>query len=280
MVSRSIERAQRKVEERNFEIRKSLLEYDSVMNEQRIIVYDQRQEWLQEEGLKEMFLEYFEATLSEKILEYTDPEVHRDKWNVAELCNWLKETCLIETTPNEITSAIESNEDITAKLMEKIATAYDEKEKAVGEKSQRQLEKYLLLQTLDRKWMDHLYAMDLLKESIHLRGYAGQDPKLLYKREGYEMFQELLDSLRLETVDIVMRLTPAEEDDLILEEHAITDIIHNDFGAYEAEAEVAGANAGEIVVKQIINAEEKVGRNDPCICGSGKKYKKCCGKGQ
>ncbi|MHC4871076.1 MAG: preprotein translocase subunit SecA [Planctomycetota bacterium] len=279
MVSRSIERAQRKVEERNFEIRKSLLEYDSVMNEQRIIVYEQRQEWLQEEGLKEMFLEYFENTLSEKIAEHADPETHRDNWTVPELCNWLKETCLVETTPNEITLAVENNEDIIAKLMEKITGSYEEKEKAIGEKNQRQLEKYLLLQTLDRKWMDHLYAMDLLKESIHLRGYAGQDPKLLYKREGYDMFQELLDSLRVETVDIVMKLTPAEEEDLILEEHAITDIIHNDFGAYEAEAEAAGANAGEVVVKQIVNTENKVGRNDPCICGSGKKYKKCCGKG-
>jgi preprotein translocase subunit SecA len=279
MVSRSIERAQRKVEERNFEIRKNLLEYDSVLNEQRQLVYERRQAWLMADGLRETFADFFYDTLAARLPEYADPAMQREAWDLTGLGNWLAETFLVELNPQELGALLEDpGGDPVEALQEKVMAVYDRKEREFGPEAQRQLESYLLLQTLDRKWMDHLYAMDLLKEGIHLRGYAGQDPKLLYKREGYEMFEELWDSLREEVVSAVLRVRPVAEEELALEEHDIEEAIHDEFGQYESAQEQAGANAGEIHHEPIVRAERKVKPNEPCPCGSGKKYKKCCGR--
>ncbi|MBN1256164.1 MAG: SEC-C domain-containing protein, partial [Planctomycetes bacterium] len=280
MVANAIERAQRKVEERNFEIRKNLLDYDGVMNEQRMIIYDRRQTWLEERDLRETMLDYIDETLEARIMEFADPEKRSEEWNLPELCVWLRETLLVEMTPAELKTIVEKQQEALLDAINKrVQQAYAQKEQEIGEAQQREMEKYLLLQTLDRKWMDHLYAMDLLREGINLRSYAGQDPKLIYKREGYEMFQELWDTLREEVISIIMKIRPAkEEEPMELEEAEVGAEVHGDFSAYEAAQERAGANAGEVHHEPIVRSEKKVSRNDPCPCGSGKKYKKCCGR--
>jgi preprotein translocase subunit SecA len=279
MVSRSIERAQRKVEERNYEIRKNLLEYDAVMNEQRLIVYDRRQSWLAGADVRETILEYLNESIDLHATGFVDPEMHRDTWNAGGLCTWLAETFFLEIKPAEVEEALENKETPFLEwLGGRLEAAYEAKEQEIGAEVQRELEKYLLLQTLDRKWMDHLYAMDLMKESIHLRGYAGQDPKLIYKREGYEMFAELWDSLRDEVCELVMKARPAREEEMYLEERDVEAAVHDEFGQYEAAQEAAGANAGEVRIEPIINDERKVGPNEPCPCGSGRKFKKCCAR--
>ena len=142
------------------------------------------------------------------------------------------------------------------------------------------LEKILLLETIDRKWMDHLYAMDLLKEGIHLRGYAGQDPKIRYKVEGFEMFQEMWDSLEMEVAQLVMKLSPVQEQEEIepTSKVEIGKEIHQEFNGYADDAAALGKNVGEVISTTIVNTGPQIGGNDPCPCGSGKKYKKCCGR--
>jgi len=284
MVSRSIERAQRKVEERNFEIRKNLLEYDSVMNEQRMIVYDRRQAWLRERGLRDTIRDYFEESLEHHLSTQAAIDAGPAERDLPAFAAWLRDELLVEVEPEEIDRMLEEHADIRADLLGRVDAAYAAKEQELGEKDQRQIEKYLLLQTLDRKWMDHLYAMDLLKESIHLRSFAGQDPKLIYKREGYEMFAELWDSHREEVVGLAMKVRPAPaEEEMELQETAdISETIHDTFGAYEEASRTAGAGAGATDESAkpvtIVRTEEKIPRNAPCPCGSGRKYKKCCGR--
>jgi preprotein translocase subunit SecA len=278
MVSRRIEGAQRRVEERNFEIRKSLLEYDEVMNEQRLIVYERRQAWLEERGLRETALDFLRTAVAWRVEDYAPPESHRDAWDLPALTRWLEENLLVEFAPQELAATAEDpDQSLADAIMARVEKAYATKEREIGERAQRELEKYLLLQTLDRKWMDHLYAMDLLKQGIHLRGYAGQDPKLLYKREGYEMFEELWGSLQDEVAGLVLKVRPVEEDEeLEYEEVEVEQAIHDQFGQYEAAQESAGANAGETHHEPIVRNQPKVGPNDACPCGSGRKYKKCC----
>ncbi len=248
MVTRTVENAQRKVEERNFEIRRNLLEYDQVMNEQRLVIYERRQKWLEGRELRESMFEFCENHVTRKV----DEQLGRNaaEWDLPALCRFMADTFLVEVTPAELEAMREQPDPPAAiddLLRERLADAYGKKEERLGSEMMRMLEKFLLLEIMDRKWMDHLYAMDLLKEGIHLWGYAGQDPKIRYKREGYELFEELWDSFQAEVSDLVMKVAPVQEV-RPAEQVKIQATVHDDF-------------------------------NDPCPCGSGKKYKKCCGRG-
>ncbi|MFH0911831.1 MAG: preprotein translocase subunit SecA [Planctomycetota bacterium] len=279
MVNRSIERAQRKVEERNFEIRKNLLEYDSVMNEQRFIIYDRRQAWLEGRDLRETVFDYLRDALERQVQALTPPETRAADRDLLALAVFLKDAFLLEVPVKELEALYEAKADVTAALFERLAAAYEAKEAAIGPENHRELEKFLLLQTLDRKWMDHLYAMDLLKEGIHLRSYGGQDPKLIYKREGYEMFEELWASHQEEVTSLIMKIRPVREEAPALRQAVdIGETIHDSFGAYEDAAQSAGAGIGERHAVTIKREEKKISRNAPCPCGSGLKYKKCCGR--
>lgn len=280
MVTSSVEKAQRKVEERNFEMRKNLLEYDSVMNEQRLVVYRKRQAWLEDRELKESMMELCANHITRKVKNYGDTT---DAWNDNELADFMYNDFMQKLTIAKMTE-IRMQPDGEKKLLlwmhEQFSAAYDAKEKNIGAHLMRMLEKMLLLETADRKWMDHLYAMDLLKEGIHLRGYAGQDPKIRYKVEGFEMFQEMWAGLETDVAQLVMKLHPVQEMALA-EKVEIGKEIHNDFDALAENASTKGNNIGETSTANttIVNSEKRVKSNDQCPCGSGKKYKKCCGRG-
>ena len=293
MVSRTVENAQRKVEERNFEIRKNLLEYDQVMNDQRKVIYEHRQKWVQDEQLKESMLEYCESHINAAVQEHASG--HHEEWHLSATCALMADTFLIKVKAEdqELTrESPEPQEAICDLLFEKLHQAYDAKEELVSAKVMRNLEKMILLETVDRKWMDHLYEMDLLKEGIHLWGYAGQDPKIRYKRDGWQKFNELLVSLEDEVASLIMKVhmgplpgaeaeTEAGADSYEFsprERIKIEAAVHDEFEAMAAEADAVGADAGEVHYEPIVKSEKKIKPNSPCPCGSGKKYKKCHGR--
>ncbi len=293
MVSRTVENAQRKVEERNFEIRKNLLEYDQVMNDQRKVIYERRQKWVKGEELKESMLEYCENHINAAVQEYVSG--HYEEWDLPALCDMMEDTFLIKVKVEELEAKKELPEPqdaICDLLFEKLRQAYDRKEEMIGAKAMRDLEKMILLETVDRKWMDHLYEMDLLKEGIHLWGYAGQDPKIRYKRDGWQKFDELLVSLEDEVASLIMKVhmgpPPGAEGETEAggdtyeftprERIKIEAAVHDEFEAMAAEADAVGAGAGEVHYEPIVKTEKKIKPNSPCPCGSGKKYKKCCGR--
>ncbi|MBN2711518.1 MAG: preprotein translocase subunit SecA, partial [Planctomycetes bacterium] len=287
MVSRTVENAQRKVEERNYEIRKNLLEYDQVMNEQRHIIYDRRQAWLEGRETRESMLEYCENVIRNRVAENTMG--HVDDWDLPALVRFMADSFFIELTVADL-KKLQDKPDPTAAigdfLYETLEKAYEAKEKALGEDIMRMLEKMLLLETVDRKWMDHLYAMDILKEGIHLWSYAQQDPKIRYKREGYALFEELWGSLEDEVAELIMKIHPArprEETQQEIEEAQLKErvkieaTVHDEFDSFANQANSVGAGAGEASVQTIVREQPKVKPNQPCPCGSGKKFKKCCG---
>ncbi len=278
MVTKTVENAQRKVEERNFEIRKNLLEYDQVMNEQRLIVYGRRQQWVEGENLRDSIMEYsgnFISRLVDKELALTAAE-----WDLGALADTMADTFTIQADPEEIKrlAGVSGAEEATAgyftDLLEK---AYTAKEERIGEETMHVIEKLILLETVDRKWMDHLYAMDLLKDAIHLRSFAQQDPKIRYKIEGFEMFGEMWENFENEVAQLAMRVNPAEQMQ-VQQQVQVQQAVQQDFDTYAQEANETGANAGERHREPIRNTNPKVGPNDPCPCGSGKKYKKCHGR--
>jgi preprotein translocase subunit SecA len=281
MVTRTVENAQKKVEERNYEIRKNLLEYDSVMNEQRQLVYDRRQSWVEGRDLRESMVGFCEDVIDARVRAAARAE-DESGFDTGGLSAFMADNFLVEVRPAEIESARtgpDPEQALSDVLAGRLRAAYDAREHELGAEAMRTLEKLILLETLDRKWMDHLYEMDLLKEGIHLRGYAGQDPKIRYKREGYEIFEQLWQSLEEEVAGLILRVKPVERMD-VEEQVEIQETVHEDFDAYADETSQIGRNIGEAArhADPIVNTVPKVGRNDPCPCGSGRKYKKCCGR--
>ncbi len=279
MVTRTVENAQRKVEERNFEIRKNLLEYDQVMNEQRMVVYGRRQQWVEGANLKDSLLEYSGNYIGRQVAKELDGPA--DEWNFEGMAAMMRDIFTVPMSADELKAQLgkgASNEEtLTAFLTEKLAEAYSTKEGRLGPDIMRVIEKLVLLETVDRKWMDHLYAMDLLKDAIHLRSFAQQDPKVRYKIEGFEMFGEMWENFENEVAQLAMRVNPAEEMQ-VREKVQVKEAVQQDFDSYADQANQTGADHGERHREPIRNVGKKVGPNDPCPCGSGKKYKKCCGR--
>ncbi len=278
MVTKTVENAQRKVEERNFEIRKNLLEYDAVMNEQRTVVYGRRQQWVEGENLKESMLEYCHHYLERLVGK--ELEKPANEWDFGGLSDDVRNIFLYQADPAKMkamSAEPQSEEKIDAYLNGELDRAYEEKEKRIGSETMRVIEKLILLETVDRKWMDHLYAMDLLKDAIHLRSFAQQDPKVRYKIEGFEMFGEMWENFENEVAQLAMRVNPAEEME-VKEKVQVNEAVQQDFEAHANEANQIGANIGGGGRAPIRNEGRKVRPNDPCPCGSGKKYKKCHGR--
>ncbi len=290
MITNSVRRAQEKKEQRNFEIRKDLLEYDEVMNEQRKIVYGQRQDILEGKNLKEMVFDMIEDVVDDALETYLDPEEHQDDWDYKGLSDWVMRKFGLGIGVSELED--EAPEEVFHKIMSRIEEAYEEREEQIGEEEMRRIEQFLLLDRLDEKWKDHLYNMQQLRDGINLRGFAQKDPKIEYKREGYSMFEEMLTSVKDEVADLILKITVETGEEEELEQRwAPTDYVKEDFESYDqpepqggqgAETTEAYENAqaeGEGGPIEPIQKDEKVGRNEPCPCGSGKKYKKCCGGG-
>lgn len=292
-VSRAIENAQRKVEGRNFDIRKQLLEYDDVANDQRKVIYEQRNELMQSESIEETLIAIREDVLNELIDGYVPPQSLEEIWNVKGLEDALAQQFAIQLP---IAKWLAEDEELhEAPLRERIAAevdkVYREKEQQVGTEALRHFEKAVTLQILDSHWKEHLAAMDYLRQGIHLRGYAQKNPKQEYKREAFELFSRMLEEFKREVVRFLakVQVKAAEEDVAALEEQRRQQARTAD-GFQFRHANLENLNQSgdsmaapprmprEEPVQPFVRETPKVGRNEPCPCGSGKKYKQCHGK--
>jgi preprotein translocase subunit SecA len=268
MVSRAIENAQKKVENHNFEMRKHVLEYDDVMNQQRKVIYEQRRQILAGMDLKEEVLGLAEEMLDSMISFYCPEDAYPESWDITGLKDALTAKFSYRMTGIEPQSL--TREEFREKLWESLQKSYDSKEQEIGSELMRHLEKVFMLQAVDHQWKDHLLAMDHLKEGIGLRGYGQKDPLIEYKKEGFDMFEEMKLRIVETTVENLFRIkVAAKEQGEEIEKRQRRQIANLSFvGAGDAAAKPA----------EPVHVGAKVGRNDPCPCGSGKKYKKCHGK--
>lgn len=287
IVSRSIESAQRKVEGRNFDIRKQLLEYDDVSNEQRKIIYTQRNEILESDQIRETIGNLRHGALEAVFREYVPAESVEEQWDLAGLENVLRNEYQLEATLVKWLEddAKSSDEDFLNRVLQMASEIYDAKVQLVGLESFSKFEKTLLLQSIDTHWREHLAALDYLRQGIHLRGYAQKNPKQEYKREAFELFGALLNRVRDEVAKVLLtvRVQSAEQvqqAEQQLEEQASAHLENAQYQHPDADGDedVAQLDDDAATANVPRRVSEKVGRNDPCPCGSGKKYKQCHGK--
>jgi len=286
MLSRGIENAQKRIESRNFDIRKNLLEYDDVANDQRQAIYSLRNQLLEENNISEAISELIQEEMLAVSRDFIPLESVESQWRVEELEKHLRDHYLIE---ENIKEAIAQNTKLTPDLIGELiagqaAKRYTEKYQKI-EKNIVQLEKQVMLQVLDVHWKDHLAEMDHLRQSVGLRAYAQKNPKNEYKREAFEMFETMLDEINTEAIKILFRLELASEEELKeLEQRSVDAQNHKEMQLQQAQPELVVGNNGGLSAKTasnqetILRVEPKLGRNDPCHCGSGKKYKQCHGK--
>jgi len=277
MVSRAIEKAQRRFEEFNFEIRKNLLDYDKVMDEQRKSVYSLRDSVMLGENLRGTVSEMITDEVWLAIDTYLKGNPDEDSWDKAGLADWANEKFLTTFSVNDLEGL--KADAVAEMLTEKAMGSYDALETERGKELQDSIVQYVLLHTMDVKWKDHLRQMDILRSSVGLRGYGQKDPKMEYQREGFELFEEMRSSVATESTGLIFRVKVAEEQDR-RSAWAGQQAMHSEFDAYDEsrEAAIAGSHAGGAPVEPYKREMPKVGRNDPCPCGSGKKYKKCCAR--
>ncbi|MWV16550.1 preprotein translocase subunit SecA [Pseudomonas sp. L-22-4S-12] len=289
MVTNAIEKAQRKVEGRNFDMRKQLLEYDDVANEQRKVIYHMRNSLLAADNIGETIAEFREEVLTAAINNHIPPQSLPEQWDIAGLEATLFSDFGLRLPIQQWLDEDDHlyEETLRARILQELLAAYNEKEELAGAVALRTFEKQMLLRVLDDLWKDHLATMDHLRHGIHLRGYAQKNPKQEYKRESFTLFQELLDSIKRDTIRVlshvqIRREDPAEEEARLRREaEAMAQRLqfqHADASAM-ALAEPEAADAGEVAQATApVRSEVKTGRNEPCPCGSGKKYKHCHGQ--
>lgn len=278
-VTKAIANAQRKVESRNFDIRKQLLEYDDVANDQRRAIYSQRNELLDVSDVSETISSIREDVFKTTIDGYIQPQSLEEEWDIEGLTERLKNDFDLDMPIAEwLDKEPELHEEtLRERILEKAKEEYQRKEEVVGTEMMRNFEKGVMLQTLDSLWKEHLAAMDYLRQGIHLRGYAQKDPKQEYKRESFNMFATMLESLKHEVISVLSKVQvrmPEEVEALELQRREEAERLakQQQLSHYEENALVTeDPNAPA-------SAERKVGRNDPCPCGSGKKYKQCHGR--
>ncbi len=299
LVSRQIEKAQRKVEAHNFDIRKNLLDFDDVNNDQRKVIYAQRDELLDAESVKENIDGIRGDVVEELVGRFVPPNSVDEQWDLAGLENELREEAGLELP---VTRWPQETEELDAEAIEQrvqdaMAQYFNAKEEVIGAETMRALEKHIMLTVLDKSWKEHLARMDYLRQGIHLRGYAQKQPKQEYKKEAFELFSSMLEQVKREVVTILARVRIRSEEEvaaLEAQERALAEakarqlqFQHEDAGGYGADEEAAREQAmaqaaqGGFVQSppQTVHRDSpKVGRNDPCPCGSGKKYKHCHGQ--
>lgn len=283
-VSKAIENAQRKVEGRNFDIRKNLLEFDDVANDQRKVVYEQRNELLESADISETIKLIRGDVINRMIDQYIAPHSLDESWDIAGLEQRLRTDFAIELPVAQWIKDDDKlyEEKIRERILAEIEANYAHKEELAGHEVLRQFEKSVMLQTLDNLWKEHLAAMDHLRQGIHLRGYAQKNPKQEYKREAFELFTQMLEALKQQVVSILCRVQVQEPDVDAIEEQRrqaeaaqIRTYSHEESNALAEEEETAVDGQA---VEPFVRDGAKVGRNDPCPCGSGKKYKHCHGQ--
>jgi preprotein translocase subunit SecA len=280
IVTRSIESAQRKVEARNFDIRKQLLEYDDVSNDQRKVIYQQRNDIIDAQELRAQIDLLRDGCFADVVRQYIPEGSVEEQWDMAGLTRVLADEWSVVAPVAQWVEEAQSidDEDIVERVVAKAKLVFDAKVELVGEANFTQFERIVLLQTIDTHWRDHLSALDYLRQGIHLRGYAQKQPKQEYKREAFELFGQLLDSVKNDVTRTLMtvRLQSPEQ----VNEAATA--LENRAEAISNVTYTAPTETGE--VEQFVDPQTqvadmpRVGRNDPCPCGSGKKYKHCHGQ--
>ena len=288
MVSRSIETAQRKVEGRNFDVRKQLLEYDDVANDQRKVLYSQRNEVLEAKEINEIVNSMRDATMSELVGKFVPAGSVEEQWDLSALQmalegEWQVEVPLIDLAKS---SKGMTDEDVLEQVLLAAQRAYALKAEMVGAESWSQFERSIMLQVMDSQWREHLSALDHLRQGIHLRGYAQKNPKQEYKREAFELFSDMLDRVRDDVIRVLMtvriqspeQVEQAEQEAAQLHLQNVT-YEHSEYDeAQSAQAPDTANTETQAAGVTVRNVLPKVGRNEPCPCGSGKKYKSCHGK--
>lgn len=281
IVTRSIEGAQRKVEARNFDIRKQLLEYDDVSNDQRKVIYQQRNEILDASDLYEMITVMRDDVVSDLVRQYVPAESMEEQWDLAGLEKALESEWRIQLPlQSQVQSAHAiTDEEILEKVLQAAREVFDAKVELIGRENFTQFQRAVLLQSFDTNWRDHLSALDYLRQGIHLRGYAQKQPKQEYKREAFELFRQLIDQVKTEVTRVLMTVQVQSREQVeqateALEQRSAHSLEHMTYGA------PSDGDIGSSVEDEPLELPEgaRVGRNDPCPCGSGKKYKQCHGK--
>jgi len=265
MISKAIENAQSKVEAHNFNIRKQLLDFDDVMNQQREVVYKQRRQALGKDSLRPVIEEMIREKAEDIVWTYADENSPPGDWDLKGIKDAVFNQFNFHMDVSAQNFPGKSPENLFESIKETAISLYNKKEAAIGVDTFRNIERIIMLQTVDNLWKDHLLSMDHMREGIGLRGYAQQDPIMIYKKEAFEIFQNMVSRIKEETLQILFRIQIAEPED-------VSEL------SKPKEQEMTFSHGSEGVKKKPVKrAEEKVGRNDPCPCGSGKKYKKCCG---
>ena len=287
LVTKSIETAQKRVESHNLEMRKQLLKYDDVMNTQREIIYSERQKAHRVTGLREHVIEMIDDVLNGAMDEFVPPDTLPDEWNLPGLTDWMRRQFGLRVRFDDVDLETVEPEEIFEKLQQAARTGYEEKEKRLGPEIMREIESAGILRAVDTRWKDHLYAMDLMKEGIGLRAYGQRDPLVEYKQEAYKLFSQMISDVKLEGLEFLFRVQVGEperlEEPVPMPKRAVLSSHDSSVSSLkeapqqqQRQAESSGAPS-----KQAVRVPErvgpKVGRNAPCPCGSGRKYKRCCG---
>ncbi len=285
LLNKSIETAQKRVEQRNFSIRKHTLEYDDVMNKQREVIYDYRSRTLFDEELKPYVFEFIEELLDEKVNEYLLEKADPEQWNIRGLIRWVNTTFPARVPYDKYSKNSFDREEIRKDIYEKIEESYSLKEKIESPERMNELLRFVMISAIDRLWKDHLYQMDDLRHSIGLRVYGQKDPLIEYKQESFDMFQNMVAQIKNEIVTNVFRTSALPADLAQILGQQPEDLAYSDVSdaltasfIRSGRAEMqAGPEAPQQPRMPYVRKERKIGRNEPCPCGSGKKYKKCCG---
>ncbi|NLW34633.1 preprotein translocase subunit SecA [Syntrophorhabdus aromaticivorans] len=257
-ISKAIENAQTKVEGHNFEIRKYLLEYDNVMNKQRESIYGMRKDLMQNGDIRDRVFDMIDELCEDLVLECAPEKVYPEEWDIPGLKNRIYETFLFHIDLDSMDLKSMTRHGLVEMVKEKILAVYERKEKDFGDGEMKAIERFIALNSLDNHWKEHLLQLDHLKEGIGLRGYGQKDPLREYQRESFDLFLDMIERVKVDTVQKLFAVQPAKEEELTREQPVML------------------FNLGEDAPQE--RKEKKIGRNDPCPCGSGKKYKKCCGR--
>ncbi|HEU5207637.1 MAG TPA: preprotein translocase subunit SecA, partial [Gaiellaceae bacterium] len=291
ILSKQIENAQKKVEEQNFVARKNVLKYDDVMNTQRMVIYEQRRRVLEGEDLSDEVREWIREAVESTVTQFTDAEF-AEEWDLGGLATAMESLYGSDITVQELQEEtnVADRDALVEEFVDDALETYEEREQALGSELAREVERFVILQTVDQRWREHLEAMDYLREGVHLRAFAQKDPLVEYRGEGHTMFEALGQTIRSEVVFTLFHVTveveqPALEpmqarDGALHYEHetsAGADVIAAAGGTATALAAPSSGNGGSFAQAPAVNEHKDIGRNDPCWCGSGKKYKKCHG---
>jgi preprotein translocase subunit SecA len=261
IVSKSIETAQKRVENRNFDIRKHVLNYDDVMNKQREIIYSQRRAVLTGENLKAQVEEMIDKVIADTLGRYSGHSPYPEEWDLVSFLEYVENVIIPDHnfTAQQISNL--AKEEVEELLIDNARALYETRESQFGSELMREIERAVVLQVVDTRWKEHLDAMDSLREGIGLRAYGQRDPLVEYRNEAFDMFQGMIQAIQEDVATYIMRVTPRITKEVPEQPQKVSE------NRYEEEEQV----------KKPVRTGEQIGRNDPCPCGSGKKYKKCCG---